>query len=180
MLAAATGRLSFLEPATLIPASRRPPRLLARFAVAGTTPFPLEDFLAAALALAFAPPLPFAAGIVLRIRSKPAWSWGTRDVRKRCERGSGGVALASSRGSEDVRDALQYSEVHKNRVRWRARGAHVFATSATRASSARKVPSGKSQQTGAKEIPFRGSPGFTCLRPLPTNCERVVPAPERV
>ena len=67
--------------------------------------------------MAFAPPLPFAAGIVLRIRSKPAWSWGTRDVRKRCERGSGGVALASSRGSEDVRDALQYSEVHKNRVR---------------------------------------------------------------
>ena len=47
--------------------------------------------------------------------------------------------------------------MHKNRVRWRARGAHVFATSATRASSARKVPSGKSQQTGAKEIPFRGS-----------------------
>ena len=71
MLAAATGRLSFLEPATLIPASRRPPRLLARFAVAGTTPLPLDDFLAAALA--FAPPLPFAAGIVLRARSKPAW-----------------------------------------------------------------------------------------------------------
>ena len=38
-----------------------------------------------------------------------------------------------------------------------ARDARVVATSATRASSARKVPSGKSQQTGAKEIPFRGS-----------------------
>lgn len=47
--------------------------------------------------------------------------------------------------------------MRKNRVRWRARRAHVVATSATRASSARKVPSGKSQQTGAKEIPFRGS-----------------------
>ena len=118
---------------------------------------------------------PLEASLVVVLRTR-----GTRDVRKRCERGSGGVALASSRGSEDVRDALQYSEVHKNRVRRRARRAHVVATSATRASSARKVPSGKSQQTGAKEIPFRGSPGFTCLRPLPTNCERVVPAPERV